>query len=56
MLENTEILVKTTVYKKEIYKLEYVNFCPTIHTERQVFNLLKINYKRRGTWVYRCDR
>ena len=56
MLENIEIPVKTTVYKKEIYTLAYVSFCPTTHTERRVFNLLIINYKRKGTWVYRCDR
>lgn len=56
MLENIEISVKTTVYKKEIYKLEHVSFCPITHTERHVFNVLTINYKRKGTWVYRCDR
>ena len=56
MLENIEIPVKTTVYKKEIYKLEHISFCPTIHTEIPVFHLLKINYKRKGTWVYRCDK
>ena len=56
MLENIEIPVKATIYKKEIYKLEHVNFCPMIHTEGRVFNLFIINYKRKGTWVYRCDR
>ena len=56
MLENIEIPVKVTVYKKEIYKLENVSFLPTTYTERSVFNLLIINYKRKGTWVYRCDR
>ena len=56
MLENIKIPVKVTVYKKEIYQLEYVNFCPTTHTERRVFQLLTINYKRKGTWVYRYDR
>jgi len=56
MLENIEIPVKTTVYKKEIYKLENVSFILTTHTERHVFNLLTINYKRRGTRVYRHDR
>lgn len=56
MLENIEIPVKTTVYKKEIYKLGHVSFCPTIHIERHVFNLLTINYKRKGTWWYRYDR
>lgn len=56
MLENIEIPVKTTVYKKEIYTLAHVIFCPTTHTERRVFHLLIINYKRKGTWGYRCDR
>lgn len=56
MLENIKIPAKATVYKKEIYKLKNVSFIQTIHTERQVFHLLKINYKRKGTWVYRCDR
>ena len=56
MLENIKIPVKATVYKKEIYKLENVSFTPTTHTERPVFHLLIINYKRKGTWVYRCDR
>lgn len=56
MLENIEIPVKTTVYKKEIYKLENISFLSTTHTERHVFNVLTINYKRSGTWVYRCDR
>ncbi len=56
MLENIKIPVKSTVYKKEIYKLRYASLTPTIRTERPVFHLLTINYKRRGTWVYRCDR
>lgn len=56
MLENIEIRVKTTVYKKEIYKLENISFLPTTHTERHVFSVLTINYKRRGTWVYKHDR
>ena len=56
MLENIEISVKTTIYKKEIYKLEQVSFCPITHTERRVFNVLTINYKRMGTWVYKHDR
>ena len=56
MLENIKIPVKTTVYKKEIYKLEHVSFCPTTHAERHVFNVLIINYQRKGIWVYRHDR
>lgn len=56
MLENIEIPAKATVYKKEIYTLANVSFCPTTHTERYVYNVLTINYKRKGTWVYRCDR
>lgn len=56
MLENIEIPVKTTVYKNEIYKLENVSFIPTTYTERHVFNVLIMNYKRRGTLVYRHDR
>lgn len=56
MLENIEIPVKATVYKKEIYTLNSVSFCPTTHAERRVFHLLIINYTRKGTWVYRCDR
>ena len=56
MLENIEIPVKATVYKKEIYTLSHVSFCPTTHAERRVFNLLIINYKRKGTWGYRCVR
>lgn len=56
MLENIEIPVKVTVYKKEIYTLSHVSCCPTTHNERQVFQLLTVNYKRKGTWVYRRDR
>lgn len=56
MLENIEIPVKATVYKKEIYTLSYVSFCPTAHTESRVFHLLIINYKRKGTCGYRCVR
>lgn len=55
MLENIEIPVKTTVYKKEIYKLKNISFLPTTHTESHVFNVLTINYKRRGTWVFKFD-
>lgn len=47
MLENIEIPVKATIYKNEIYQLDYVNFCPTTHTEKRVFHLLLINYKRK---------
>ena len=56
MLENIKIPVKVTAYKKEIYKLENISFLSTTHTERHVFNVLIINYKRNGTWVYRHDR
>lgn len=44
MLENIKIPIKAIVYKKEIYKLKHVSFCPTTHIERHVFNLLTINY------------
>lgn len=56
MLENIEIPVKATLYKKEIYKLKHVSFYPATHIKRRVFHLLTVNYKRKGTWVYRCDR
>lgn len=56
MLENIKIPVKVTVYKKEIYKLENVSFLSTTYIEMSVFQLLIINYKRKGTWVYRHDR
>lgn len=56
MIENIEIKVKTTVYKKEIYHIGHLSFTPTTRSQRHSFSILVINYKRKGTWVYRCDK
>ena len=49
MVENTEIKVKTTVYKKEIYHIEYLTFIPMTRSKRHVFNTILTNYQRKGT-------
>lgn len=56
MIENIEIKVKATVYKKEIYRIEYLNLIPISRAKKHIFNTIVTNYKRKGTWVYRCDK
>lgn len=56
MIKNIEITVKTTVYKKEIFHITHLNFIPITRSKRYIFNTILTNYKRKGTWVYRCDK
>ena len=56
MIKNIEITVNTTVYKKEIFHIEHLNFIPITRSKRHIFNTILTNYKRKGTWVYRCDK
>jgi hypothetical protein len=56
MIKNIEITVKTTVYKKEIFHITHLNFIPIARSKRYIFNTILNNYKRKGTWVYRCDK
>lgn len=56
MIENIEIKVKTTVYKKEINYIQYLSFIPITRSKRHIFNTILTNYQRKGTWVYRCDK